>query len=776
MSEPRKLWKHQMEAVERANSLDNFGLFFQPGAGKSAACIHMIRAKSNAKKRLLKTIIICPPIVIDNWKHEFSINSKIAPSSITCLTGSGKRRRELFLERKENPHIFITNYETMQMDVFQDFLEWKPEIVVFDECFRGLTPVTTLRGELPIKDVVEGDYVLNCLGWSKVKSVIPKKVSGRIELQFNGRMVVCSTEHPFFTNLGWVKAKELIPGRHFLVTTESSMRLLRGDFSEKVLARDLFKELWDEVEGKIPGVSGLHSESEPNEIEESSPESERNFKAYWAQAKGSWWKWPWGHEARKNSFRFFIEKTFQKVGWKLYPFKWETFEKIEAAPTLQNRLSTSFRKACRGSRWLFPLRFKKAGARSEERNFLNFVRLESSTFHQSTSGDGFENDLFYDLEVAGHPSFTVNGVLVHNCHRLSNYSSKRSKLAEKLVNGNMVYDKKTQTYSGERPYVYILSGSPILNSPMDIFQQYKILDAGKTFGTNFFGFRGRYFIDKNAGMPRHIYFPNWVVRPDALDQIGEMLNTNSMRVLKKDCLDLPPLIRQTIKVEMAPEQKKLYESMLEEYVAYFTKNEKEEVTSATMGLTKSLRLMQIASGYIKTVEGKELDICSGYNPKQDALYELLKDITPNHKVLIWAVWIQNYEQIRQVLKDLKLDWLEINGQQGAAKNRANAKEFEENKNIRCLIAHPKSGGEGINLVSASYAITYSRSYSLMEDIQAEARNYRGGSELHEKITRIDLVSKGTIEEKVLEVLANKQEVGEKMLREITLQIIKGEKS
>ena len=489
--EPRKLWGHQTDAVARAKELGNFGLFFEPGAGKTGTCIHMLRDKYNKNRGLLKTIVLCPPIVIENWKHEFNLNSKIPSDSITCLFGTGKQRRAIFLERSVKPHIFITNYETLQMEVFEDMLKWGVEAVVFDEC-----------------------------------------------------------------------------------------------------------------------------------------------------------------------------------------------------------------------------------------------------------------------------------------HRLANYTSKRSKAAEKLVNGKMHYDKKTNTYSGPRPFVYILSGSPILNSPMDIFQQYKILDAGGTFGANFFGFRARYFRDKNAGMPKQSYFPNWVPIAGALEEIGDKLNRNSMRVLKKDCMDLPPLIRQVIPVEMAPAQRKLYESMLEDYVAYFTKDGKEEVTSATMGMTKSLRLMQIASGYIKTVDGEELDICDKYNPKQEALYELLEDLTPNHKVIVWAVWIQNYEQIRRVLRDLKLDWLEINGSNGAEKNRENAKEFEENNKVRVLIAHPESGGEGINLVSASYAITYSRTYSLRQDIQAEARNYRGGSGIHEKITRIDLVSKDTVDEKILEALANKQEVGEKILREITLQLTK----
>jgi SNF2 family DNA or RNA helicase len=82
-----------------------------------------------------------------------------------------------------------------------------------------------------------------------------------------------------------------------------------------------------------------------------------------------------------------------------------------------------------------------------------------------------------------------------------------------------------------------------------------------------------------------------------------------------------------------------------------------------------------------------------------------------------------------------------------------------------LIGHPGSGGIGLNLIEASYMIYYSRSFSLEHDIQSEARCYRGGSERHQSITRIDLVTPGTIDELVMKSLATKQELSDKILKE-----------
>ena len=80
-----------------------------------------------------------------------------------------------------------------------------------------------------------------------------------------------------------------------------------------------------------------------------------------------------------------------------------------------------------------------------------------------------------------------------------------------------------------------------------------------------------------------------------------------------------------------------------------------------------------------------------------------------------------------------------------------------------MIANQGAGGIGINMTEASYSIFFSRNFSLEHDLQAEARNYRGGSEMHQKVTRIDLVSPGTIDELISEALANKQNMAEKIL-------------
>jgi SNF2 family DNA or RNA helicase len=66
-------------------------------------------------------------------------------------------------------------------------------------------------------------------------------------------------------------------------------------------------------------------------------------------------------------------------------------------------------------------------------------------------------------------------------------------------------------------------------------------------------------------------------------------------------------------------------------------------------------------------------------------------------------------------------------------------------------------------VEASYAIYYSKGFKLEHDLQSEARNHRGGSEMHDKVTRIDIVAKGTIDELITESLEKKQNIAERIL-------------
>jgi SNF2 family DNA or RNA helicase len=327
-------------------------------------------------------------------------------------------------------------------------------------------------------------------------------------------------------------------------------------------------------------------------------------------------------------------------------------------------------------------------------------------------------------------------------HKIKNHQAKRTKIALKLA--------------AHANYRYLLSGTPVLNSAMDLFSQFQAMDLGENFGKNFYGFRARYFYDANAAMPKHVHFPDWRIKPNSHTEINRIISSAGMVVKKSECLDLPPLVRQVIPVELSPDQKRLYVEMRRDFITYLN----GQTFVAELAITKALRLMQIVSGYCRS---EEMEVSLSDTPRMAALRELLEVITPNHKVLVWAVFKENFKQIAKVCQDLGIKYVEVHGEISPAQKQKNVESFNNDPGTRVFIGHPGSGGIGINLVAASYSIWFSRNFSLEFDLQAEARNYRGGSEIHEKITRIDLVAPDTIDEIVVEKLSSKEQISSELL-------------
>ena len=177
--------------------------------------------------------------------------------------------------------------------------------------------------------------------------------------------------------------------------------------------------------------------------------------------------------------------------------------------------------------------------------------------------------------------WSPEALVLDESHKVKDMKSTRTKKAIKIAD--------------LAKHKYILSGTPILNSLMDIFTQYRVLDGGESFGKNFFTFRAKYFYDANKNMPRDRYFPNWKTREEAATEIKSILERTSMHVTKDECLDLPPLVKKTIYVEMTKSQKKLYDDMRQDLIAIV---EDKGAAVAELAITKALRMQQIVSGYV----------------------------------------------------------------------------------------------------------------------------------------------------------------------------------
>ena len=173
-----------------------------------------------------------------------------------------------------------------------------------------------------------------------------------------------------------------------------------------------------------------------------------------------------------------------------------------------------------------------------------------------------------------------------------------------------------------------------------------------------------------------------------------------------------------------------------------------------------MRLQQIVSGFVNDENGTAHRLPC---PRLDVLEDLLTSIDASAKIIIWATFKENYKQIAEVCQRVGRVYKELHGDISHKDREIGMNEFRTDPSVTVMIANQGAGGVGVNLVEASYSIYYSKGFKLEDDLQSSARNYRGGSEMHSKITRIDLVCNGTIDELINEALENKEQIGNQIL-------------
>jgi len=315
--------------------------------------------------------------------------------------------------------------------------------------------------------------------------------------------------------------------------------------------------------------------------------------------------------------------------------------------------------------------------------------------------------------------------------------------------------KKIIALSRKTKYRFLMTGTPAPNSLLDLWSQFMILSPG-ILGDDYFSFRNRWFMDENKNWKGKKSFPKWVIKPGSQDKVDRLINPHCSKVKKKDVLDLPPLVFSNRFVELTGQQKQHYQDMERDFITYIN----DKACVAELAMTKLQRLQQILCGIVKTEDGKIHKIpCA----KKVAIEELLESITTSDKVIIWTNFIDTYTDLFEICKKLKIKYNSIVGKQSNEVRQRNIDLFSEDEEYRVMIANQQAGGIGINLVSASYMIYYGKTFNSVHDIQSEGRAYRGGSERHSKITRIDLITKGTVDEQVTTALREKAELNNFLL-------------
>ena len=330
-------------------------------------------------------------------------------------------------------------------------------------------------------------------------------------------------------------------------------------------------------------------------------------------------------------------------------------------------------------------------------------------------------------------------IILDESHYIKNRKAKRT--------------KKTWELSMKANYRYILTGTPIANGQLEnIFSQFLFL-----------------YPDFNRGYYKSQIFGTWTdfsksycilnkwYQPRAYTNVEELQNIideYSYRVLKKDCLDLPEKLPDKIYL-IENKNKKVYKEMLK----YSTVE--EHMVLAENSLTKMAKLRQISSGFLHTEDGlielknqkiKELEIfCSDFDKK----------------LVIFASFKKSMADIGNMLDNIGKNYVYLNGDQP---NKDIWQEFQDDPKIDVIVCQYQSANAGINLHSADTMLFYEPplSSNLLE--QSRDRIHRIGQ--HQPCTYIFFLTEGSIEEEIYTKLQDYTDFNKKVFEEYMRQYVK----
>lgn len=286
---------------------------------------------------------------------------------------------------------------------------------------------------------------------------------------------------------------------------------------------------------------------------------------------------------------------------------------------------------------------------------------------------------------------------------------------------------------------YILTGTPSPNSPLELYNQIRFLDP-TVFGSSWYAFRDRYAIMGGYGGYQVLGWKN-------LPELTRKLAQISFRVLKKDCLDLPPKLYQEERLAMDDAQKKVYKELAKELVT----SVKGTDIVATVVLAKLTKLRQIALGFVYKPDGTAIALDK--NPKLDRLAEMLPELVKEHKVVIWTSFREEVMMVTNLCQRLGISWVKLDGSTSAENRAKDNERFQTDPGLKVFISQQKAGGIGIDLFAADYCIFFSNDYSYEIRAQAEDRLHRQGQK--NQVVYVDLIMKGTIESTIKRMLETK---------------------
>ena len=317
--------------------------------------------------------------------------------------------------------------------------------------------------------------------------------------------------------------------------------------------------------------------------------------------------------------------------------------------------------------------------------------------------------------------------------------------SQRIKNPRAAQSRAVQMLGDRAACRLILSGTPVQNSVIDLYSQYRFLDPG-VFGANFYAFRNRYCQMGGYGGHEVVGFQH-------MDELVRKEHSIALRVTKAECLDLPGQTFVRRYVQLEPAARRLYAQIARASCAEL---ENGEHVTASIVLTKLLRLMQLTGGFVQA-DGGDRPQQAG-SAKLDALADILEDYVQEagQKLVVFARFRPEIAAICQLLEQRGIRYGRIDGEVPMDQRGAIVETFQQDPGVKVFVAQIQTAGLGITLHAASAAVFYSLDFNYANYAQALARIHRIGQA--QPVTYIHLLAENTVDEQVLDALERKEDL------------------
>ena len=286
-----------------------------------------------------------------------------------------------------------------------------------------------------------------------------------------------------------------------------------------------------------------------------------------------------------------------------------------------------------------------------------------------------------------------------------------------------------------------LSGTPIENNLLELYSLFRFLNP-EMFGS-VQEFTNDYIV------PIQKYSDT-----STIEELRKKIYPFLLRRVKKEVLaDLPDKIEKLVYVDMNDEHRRFYEERRKYYYSLLEKN------TSSQGNFDKFFVLQAINELRHIVSSPELETKKIISSKKEVLIEnVIEAIENNHKVLVFVNYLSSIESICDSLKENKIKYLKMTGQ---TKDRQNlVDKFQNDSRYKVFVMTLKTGGVGLNLVSADTIFIYDPWWNTTVENQAIDRAYRLGQD--KTVFAYKMIMRNTIEEKILKL----QEIKNKLLDDL----------